>query len=822
MGELERLYFGRDDAESDIGTGLLRAGFLRTSAFDAVLSGRKQIIIGRRGSGKTAICVTLAAANTGEYEASLVTPDAVSLDEIHQYELQGITSEIAKSLLWRYVLGIQVAKYVVAHAAAMHAKPLPGAVEALRRFLRDNEEVIDPRLHQKFWHSIQRLKSLKFGAFGANVGIDLDAPSEGLRTSNKLEVIERHVMAGLNGLDCPGGHPWLLLLVDGLDQVWSNAAQSTAMVSGLLLAAKHVARSFPGVRCVVSLPTDIYESLRFAGKEKFRSDEMHLDWTPSGLLDVALARARASVGRNITFDEMWGTLFPPDIAGEPTADYIISRTLRRPRDIITFANFCRDTAEKNWHVNVTARDVTEAEVQFSQSKLQDLADEYRISYPFLDDLFALFRNSSYIITRQRFEERFSARQQTLRSRFRDYASSLTADTVIDTLYEIAFLGVRRSQHISYSYEDTTRVSPDEYEFHVHPCFRQALRSTAPTSLVAIPQRTQQVELSRIGLWGAPGSGKTTFLAALNVAVSRSAREVLIYGADDTSTNFLAENTALLTTERRFPAATQLQEQLSWTVQMGGQEGPPRQFREQASQGISLQFGIDVIDAPGRSFEATPDSDYLLQPNALGFLNDDDDDADSFEPEPGVIDALADCDGIIWLFDPLRELSRGDNFNYFYGTLLRMAQRRFARAKDRGRLPQYVAACATKFDDPEIYHLAKRGGHVSFDDNDPYLFPRVLDHSAADFFADLCRLSDTGNGDLMLRTVGKYFQPDRVRYFITSAIGFYAHPGTGRFTEDDYQNIVQLSDGVPRIRGMIRPINILEPLLWMCQSLATAR
>jgi hypothetical protein len=55
-GILTRLYFGRDDAEHDLTDGLLREGFLPTQAYEEALSGRKTLIIGRKGSGKSAIC----------------------------------------------------------------------------------------------------------------------------------------------------------------------------------------------------------------------------------------------------------------------------------------------------------------------------------------------------------------------------------------------------------------------------------------------------------------------------------------------------------------------------------------------------------------------------------------------------------------------------------------------------------------------------------------------------------------------------------------------------------------------------------------------
>jgi hypothetical protein len=79
-GELGQLYFGRDDAEMDIAEGgLLHAGFLRTAAYDAVRNSRKHLIIGRKGSGKSAICRTLIGPLQERFplQEQILTPDAV-------------------------------------------------------------------------------------------------------------------------------------------------------------------------------------------------------------------------------------------------------------------------------------------------------------------------------------------------------------------------------------------------------------------------------------------------------------------------------------------------------------------------------------------------------------------------------------------------------------------------------------------------------------------------------------------------------------------------------------------------------------------------
>jgi hypothetical protein len=104
-GGLRELSFGLDDAESDIRGdrgGLLQAGFIRTPAFDSVLAGRKHVVIGRRGAGKSAICQMLAD-RTEARAAALVAPNEVSPEAFRQVEAGGAASAQA---LWRYLLAV--------------------------------------------------------------------------------------------------------------------------------------------------------------------------------------------------------------------------------------------------------------------------------------------------------------------------------------------------------------------------------------------------------------------------------------------------------------------------------------------------------------------------------------------------------------------------------------------------------------------------------------------------------------------------------------------------------------------------------------------
>ena len=128
--------------------------------------------------------------------------------------------------------------------------------------------------------------------------------------------------------------------------------------------------------------------------------------------------------------------------------------------------------------------------------------------------------------------------------------------------------------------------------------------------------------------------------------------------------------------------------------------------------VPLELNIDLLDAPGRQFESVPgladmDGGMPTRPsNELGFNDEDDDDDDggdtggTIASEDSLMDSLASCDALLLLFDPIREWQRGDAYNYFQGTLLRIAQRRMAdRTQPGTKLPHYVAVCVTKFDEP---------------------------------------------------------------------------------------------------------------------------
>ncbi|WP_242906658.1 hypothetical protein [Actinomadura terrae] len=354
------------------------------------------------------------------------------------------------------------------------------------------------------------------------------------------------------------------------------------------------------------------------------------------------------------------------------------------------------------------------------------------------------------------------------------------------------------------------------DIHFHeasPVFRVAKSVTELTKVQHTPPKwrgkLQPINLDqRVILWGAPGSGKTCYLASLNAAISLLERQWFLTGADVESTDFITMQTATLIGRRTFPEATYFVHEFSW-IMASEIEVEMRQHWRRASGRIPIQLHIEVVDPPGGLYaEATP-------PPTLGLFVEDENGFEGKAIEKDrLLNALATSDCIIYFFDPLRERHYGDSWEYFQSTLALLEHRLHQSGRLIGsRLPLNIAVCITKYDHPEILDFARKGGHLWVDPADSTLTPQVSADRAEDFFDHLCRSSPTGGASLVRHAIKRYFSPERVRYFATSSIGFHLNDSK-RFDPADHYNIGAGSDGTLFLRGNITPINIVEPLLWL--------
>lgn len=316
-----------------------------------------------------------------------------------------------------------------------------------------------------------------------------------------------------------------------------------------------------------------------------------------------------------------------------------------------------------------------------------------------------------------------------------------------------------------------------------------------------PAARRQPTRRGITMLGAQQTGKTTFLAALQIALLRQ-RDLgwSLTGDNDGSTQALVSFMDEMTHEHRFPQPTGEQlEEYRWSLETVMR----RSEKEWHWWGFRrldkyIKIPLNLVDAPG---EAANGSRMYNIRRAIS---------------ANLVENMARSAGIVLFFDPLSEIQRGDAFRHTHGVLTQLK----SQAAENGKLPHYLAVCVTKFDEIPVLKTAQAMRAIEFDVDEP-TFPRVPEEDAQEFFERLIRLSKADNATLIMPLIKQLFHEDRVRFFVTSAIGFYV--GTSRvFNPDDYQNHIpgDIQRGDPgRIRGGIYPINVVEPVLWLGSNMA---
>jgi hypothetical protein len=211
---------------------------------------------------------------------------------------------------------------------------------------------------------------------------------------------------------------------------------------------------------------------------------------------------------------------------------------------------------------------------------------------------------------------------------------------------------------------------------------------------------------------------------------------------------------------------------------------------------SVQFELDLRDPPG--------SDY--------------DDGLETEEVNESIRKLISADGIIYLFDPIAE-GRDEKFEtLFLHTLSRLSASSLVKGRIDRYLPQRLAVCITKFDDQRVFDRAVSAGLVFTDQAGVLRVPAGA--YSRQFFELLCEGSEDSNALHLLQAIRNNFRPKSVQYYVTSALGFSGDQGRGNSPWPKlrrYPNVTDTAGNHQAVREQARPINVIEPLLYLVRQ-----
>ena len=317
--------------------------FVETTAHMDIINGTQTIFVGRKGTGKTASLIQ-AASEIGKEISNLVCilkPAGYEMNALVRlfstYETKDQKGYVIESL-WKYMLYTELAL-----AAGKQIREItPWLLNDLpySRLIR----LLDEESKALSGDFTVRLETVVTTLTGVN-------PRESAANFEKRisEALHNSLLSRLRSVlgDVLSKKRQVILLIDNVDKPWTRQADVghlTHFFAGLLTAMERVSEELrqhhPGkhstkYNSAIFLRSDIFNRIIEAADEPDKMSHTRLAWNDYELLlRVIEERYVAAHGASSDPAEMWRKYFCSQVRGLPTRDYLVSRILPRPRDIV--------------------------------------------------------------------------------------------------------------------------------------------------------------------------------------------------------------------------------------------------------------------------------------------------------------------------------------------------------------------------------------------------------------------------------------------------------------------------------------------------------
>ncbi|MGE4294466.1 MAG: hypothetical protein AB7E49_02055 [Campylobacterales bacterium] len=485
--------FGSIDAESD--SNLLNY-FYETPIAAKLLEYEKSIVIGRKGSGKTALYKYIQSKDKDKASALLFQHYPW---KVHDRFKNSNTSERESYLnAWIFFFYIEIFKRLIKLESNFSSKIAKKTIRQIKKWIKNNWGDVDFDHKNVLSPSATRRISCIFSPqiFGNSLGSLAFDKRDDSALGDTLGAINSKFSRVLDTLlECYDGH--ISLLFDELDLSYSsNDREYKNRLIGLLLAAYGFftnEKLVKKIRIYLFLRSDIFNILDFQDKNKIRDNMVvFLDWdADSTISDLSLknlvsSRIKASVkSKTSEFNTNWNLIFDQAKIGKNQFkwNYITDRTFIRPRDYIKFINLALDVAKKRiklnsgQHEHIINDDIFAVRETYSAYLYEELKDEVFEKYNDFPHYFEILREV-HVMTFdfEKFKDALVKKNHLFSDR------TVEPEVILARLYEFSVIGFYKSGGSSaggagYQYQyasDYQPFNPKAQLFRVHFGFKEYL------------------------------------------------------------------------------------------------------------------------------------------------------------------------------------------------------------------------------------------------------------------------------------------------------------------------------------------------------------
>ena len=472
---LQKVNFGHIDAEADRN---LISYFLETDSYRRIFSGEKMYVLGRKGTGKSAIYLTLERLKNPYITVSGLTFDDYPWQIHNKIKDDSKSVDFAHVNTWKYIILLELAKLVIRENSGESQE-----IKEVKSFLESVYGSLNPSFKEFLVDKAKRIKCIELPKIswkeirlGKVEFEDKSAPEKNLVSNiNVINSVLQEKLFKLLMRD-----KLYFIMFDKLDDGWDNSDDSKSSIIGLLRASRDLnlesRKCHRMLRAVPFLRSDIYDCLQYNDKNKAYPDIEFLNWNPENL--KIIINKRISTSLHIPEPEAWNAVFESKALARKTTNfnYIVKRTLLRPRDIIQFCASCKNEALHHHHTQIHNDDIYNGEAPYSEFIYREFIDEAHKQYPYIPQLFEVLRGIRY--------ERFSYEQ--FENEYNQLTSvknqlNLNPTIALKILFDFSIIGVERvggsagGSSFEFKYTDSLIQPEFNRTMVIHPSLKKHLK-----------------------------------------------------------------------------------------------------------------------------------------------------------------------------------------------------------------------------------------------------------------------------------------------------------------------------------------------------------
>ena len=485
---IQKLQIGASAAENEHDD--LAAYYIQTEQFQRVVRGEIQIVTGRKGSGKTALFYQVRN-NIRKDKSNIVldlNPEGFQLRKFKTLVLERMeagTREHTIAAFWEYLLFLELCYKLLEKDRTVHLHNhilRPKYIE-LQNLYRSDKFISEGDFAERLLRLLDAIEEKYQDA-------DNGGQRQMLTRAQLTEFLYQHDINRLRTCitDYLEHKQSVWILFDNIDKGWSaHGVDELDLLSlrCLIEALRKLTRDFQKkkiVCCGVAfVRNDVYEILIGATPDRGKLNRASLDWTDPDLLREMLRR-RFLYSLSLTpengpdFDALWNNFSVSNLQdGSETSDYLVSRSLMRPRCLLDFLYYCKSHAVNLGHNKLDESDIQKGEEDYSTELVNGISLEIQDVLPTAHNSLFEFVECDPVIDMPELLRRMSKAVMTLQER----------DTLFDLLLWYGFLGVVRNDSedtfiYSVSYDSRklkaiiNNIPEEQRYFVINPAFQRGL------------------------------------------------------------------------------------------------------------------------------------------------------------------------------------------------------------------------------------------------------------------------------------------------------------------------------------------------------------